>query len=107
MSSTSNGSRVTAMMQWGLVQRRLVERREAMGLTQGEAAAGTGVTTSYVSNLENGYSTPVTVALFAALAYTYRTTVDYILGLTDNPAPGAGATLPPRWEEMVRIMEHG
>lgn len=84
--------------------RRLRERREKFGLTQGEAAEAIGVTQQHLSALERGDSRPPMLEHVSKWARLYGTTVDYLLGLTDNPAPGAGATLPPRWEEMLGIM---
>jgi transcriptional regulator with XRE-family HTH domain len=77
------------MVNWNVVRRRLVERREAAGITGKEAAAATGVSHSYISNLENGHGEPNAVALFGALARTYSTSVDYLLGVTDDPRPMA------------------
>jgi transcriptional regulator with XRE-family HTH domain len=77
------------MVNWDVVRRRLVERREAAGITGKEAAAATGVSHSYISNLENGHGEPNAVALFGALARTYSTSVDYLLGVTDDPRPMA------------------
>ena len=84
--------------------RRLRERREKFGLTQGEAAEAIGVTQQHLSALERGDSRPPMLEHVSKWARLYGTTVDYLLGLTDNPAPGAGAIMPPRWEEMVMIM---
>lgn len=84
--------------------RRLRERREAFGLTQGEAAEAIGVTQQHLSALERGESRPPMLEHVSRWARLYGTTVDYLLGMTDNPAPGAGAPLPSGWEQMLGIM---
>jgi transcriptional regulator with XRE-family HTH domain len=92
------------MVKWEIVQRRLLKLREALGLSGGEAAAAAGVSGSYVYNLEGGYSTPGAVELIANLAQVYGTSVDYILGLTDDPTPPQGEQWPEGAEEMLRLM---
>ena len=92
------------MMKWDEVRRRLVQRREDAKLTGKEAAAQVGVSHSYISNLENGHGEPGAVALFAALARLYGTSVDHLLGLTDNPGPPAGAAIPAYGREIMALL---
>lgn len=66
---------------------RLKERRETIGLTLGQVGTYEGVSAQYLSQLETGKRTPNVWALLGALAQRYRTSADYLLGLTDNPAP--------------------
>lgn len=93
------------MVDWSGVRKRLIERREAAGLTGKDAAAQAGVTNSYVSNLENGYSTPGAVGLIASLARIYGTSVDYLLGLTEERTPKPGpAGISPQAEIVFQMM---
>ena len=69
--------------------RRLVERREAVGLSQGQVGLLEEISPQYLSKLENGVNDPAVWALLRRLARRYRTTSDYLLGLTDAPNPAA------------------
>lgn len=84
--------------------RRLRERREAAGLTQGEAATAVGVGQQYISNLERGQNQPSVLALVASLAKEYETSVDYLLGIVDDPSPPAGAEWPPYARELLALL---
>ncbi len=97
---------ITLMVDWVQVRRRLVERREAAGLTGKEAAALAGVSNSYVSNLENGYATPGAVEFIASLARAYGTSIDYLLGLTEDSRPPTGSdALEPSMESAWRALQ--
>jgi transcriptional regulator with XRE-family HTH domain len=85
--------------------RRLRERREAAGLTQGEAAAAIGYGQQYISNLERGQNQPGVLVLVAKLARAYSTSVDYLLGLVDDPSPNAGAQWPAHGRELIAVLE--
>lgn len=69
--------------------RRLAERREAVGLSQGQVGLLEEVSPQYLSKLENGVNDPAVWALLGRLARRYRTTSDYLLGLSDDPSPAA------------------
>lgn len=92
------------MVNWDRVRRRLVERREAAGLMGKDAAAQAGVVPSYISNLERGTAEPPALALFAALAQIYGTSIDYLLGLTDDPMARQNTLVPEHVEELLRIL---
>lgn len=71
-----------------VVGERLKELRQQMGMTQPDAMEalerkGVTIAQSHMSNLENGTKLP-SLPLLAALAQVYETSVDYLLGLTDN-----------------------
>lgn len=83
---------------------RLRERRLAAGMTQADAGRVVGVLQSQISNLESGWSRPPALALAVRLARTYNTSVDYLLGLTDNPL-AVGKTLPPQGEEVLALLD--
>ena len=76
------------------VQERLRECREAAGMTQADVAEFEGISEQYVSQLERGTNKPRGWPLLAKLARRYSTSTDYLLGLTDDPAPKGGADLP-------------
>lgn len=65
---------------------RIRDLREDRDLTQGDIA-------KYLNCDQSGYSKyereerPIPVALLIRLAEYYQTSVDYLLGLTDNPKP--------------------
>jgi len=65
---------------------RLKKRREDIGFSQGQVAQLENISQAYLSNLENGRNEPAVWKLLFRLAKRYRTTADYLLGLTDDPA---------------------
>lgn len=75
------------MSEWA---KRLAERREAAGYTQGQVAITEDVTPQYLSKLETGTNDPAVWGLLKRLVKKYRTSADYILGIIDDPAPAAG-----------------
>lgn len=66
---------------------RLREQRKRVGLTLGQVAEYEDISKSYLSDLERGINNPPVWPLLARLAQRYRTTTDYLLGLTENPSP--------------------
>ena len=72
---------------------RLKERREKRRLRNGQVALYLGITTSYVSQMENGKKQP-SLEVLTRLAKYYDTTTDYLLGLSDDPSPRRDAPLP-------------
>ncbi len=88
------------------IAERLRERREAVGLTQGQVAQYEGVQPQYISQLERGANSPPAWPLLARLAQRYRTTTDYLLGMTDDPDPRRDAPLPPAMREVISLGEH-
>jgi transcriptional regulator with XRE-family HTH domain len=73
------------------VGERLREMREQAGLSLGQVGAYEGVTPQYLSQLEKGVRAPNVWPLLARLARRYKTSADYLLGLSDDPRPPAGA----------------
>lgn len=65
---------------------RLRDLREDRDLTQGKLAAVLHVSQATYSRYESGLLDVPSAALIA-LARFYHTSVDYLLELTDNPAP--------------------
>lgn len=70
---------------------RLRDLREDRDLTQKELAAFLHIRQNTYSQYENGHRQPPNEVLIK-LSYFYDTSVDYILGITDNPVP-----YPRRW----------
>ncbi len=66
---------------------RLRQRREYIGQSQGQVAQYEGISQTYISALESGRNSPPVWPLLANLARRYRTSTDYLLGLTDDPRP--------------------
>jgi transcriptional regulator with XRE-family HTH domain len=84
---------------------RLRERRKAAELTQGQVVAYGDIGKTYLSNLEKGVNTP-NWDLLGRLARRYKTTADYILGLTSDPRPVTEQKpLPEGATEIVKYLE--
>lgn len=66
--------------------KRIRELREDHDLTQRQIAAFLNITQPQYFRYEQGYR-DIPTDLLIALAQKYRTSTDYILGLTDNPKP--------------------
>lgn len=64
--------------------RRIRDLREDNDLKQSEVAKIINTTQQQYSKIENGKS-EITAEKLIQLSILYRTTTDYILGLTDNP----------------------
>lgn len=84
---------------------RLRERRTRAGYTQSDVARLLGVGQSYIANLEIGNNRPPALKLAAQFARVYRTSTDYLLGVTDNPIPPGGGSMPEDMGEMLLLME--
>lgn len=65
---------------------RLFEARKRAGLSLGQVQQYAGISKSQLSELERGIGQP-TAGTLLALADLYRTSVDYLLGRTPDPAP--------------------
>lgn len=65
---------------------RIRERREALQLSQLALAYKIGSTPTQIFRYEKGTNDP-TGRILAALAIALNTSTDYLLGLTDDPAP--------------------
>ena len=63
---------------------KLKSLRKQYGLSQREAAARLGISTSVISAYENGERTPSTENLLA-LSYLYKCSTDYLLGKESEP----------------------
>lgn len=66
--------------------RRIRELREDHDLTQRQLAAKLGMTQTQYFRYEQGYR-DIPTDILITLAKMYHTSTDYILGLTNNPAP--------------------
>jgi transcriptional regulator with XRE-family HTH domain len=76
-----------------------------MGLSQEELAAKLGVAQSYISQLESGRSGPPTIDRAYDLARACDTSVDYLIGLTDNSAPPASGTAnPTQLDDLLELV---
>lgn len=72
--------------------RRLRERRERRNLKNSQVALYLGLSTAHISNLESGKREP-SLDLLVQLADYYRCSVDYLLGVTDDPRPASKQAL--------------
>lgn len=87
-------------MEWG---ERLRQQRERAGLSLGQVAEYERVSRQYLSKLEVGTNEPPTWELLARLARRYRTTTDYLLGLTTDPTPRRDKPLPEMVRDLVEL----
>lgn len=69
-----------------LLSERLKTIREGRGITQVRAAKALNLTNTTLSNYEKNVSSPSPETLVSMAKY-YETTVDYLLGNSDNPLP--------------------
>lgn len=65
---------------------RVKERRRKFGLSQEELAEAVGVNQGQISDYEQSKGNPTATSL-EGLAKSLGTSIDYILGLTDDPTP--------------------
>jgi transcriptional regulator with XRE-family HTH domain len=72
---------------------RLKEQRERAGLSMGQVEEYEGITRQYLWKLEKGENAPPTWPLLAALARRYQCSVDYLLGVVDEPMAHNGTLL--------------
>lgn len=88
--------------------RRLKRLREARDFSQGQLATYSGVARSYISEIESGQAANVSGARLSKLAEVLETSVDYLLGQTDDPRatdrPPVGQ-LTHQEEEMLKLFQ--
>ena len=65
---------------------RIKELRKEKQYTQKQVANDLGLSQRTYSNMENG-KTKVSIKILFKLAFYYNTSVDYLIGLTNNPVP--------------------
>jgi transcriptional regulator with XRE-family HTH domain len=65
---------------------RIRERREALNLSQGEVSRRAGVRPETISRYEGGKNRPRLEEL-AGIATALATSIDYLVGMSDDPAP--------------------
>ena len=73
----------------GILGKRLKTLRLAKDLSQGQVAEFAGVSQSTLSDIENGKIAPKTLGVLVALAGYHQVSLDYLVGLTDDPTPRA------------------
>ena len=82
---------------------RLRVARRRMGITQTDVAERMGTQQSYISALENNTNQPGVIALVVGLADTYRVSLDYLAGLSDDPTPARRRDLTPPERDAVTL----
>lgn len=86
---------------------RLAALIEARGITLGQLEIHVGISRSHLSLILNGHRTNVAITSAARLAVFFGVSVDYLLGLTDDPTPASQKDLPPAlrdlWETYRRL----
>jgi len=84
------------------VGERLRLQRKRNSLTLGQVAEYENLSKGYLSDLERGVNAPPAWPLLARLTQRYKTSADYLLGLTDDPRPTATLQLDPETQNLVR-----
>lgn len=91
-----------------MIGERLLDLRKDAGLTQDELAAILKINKHSISSYERDKSEPPD-AIKVEIAKYFKVSIDYLLGMTDNPNPYGGqrnvlqlpADLPPRAQESL------
>lgn len=83
---------------------RLRERREQKGLTQRELSELCDITLFQISRYETGKSSINATAL-EAIARNLNTSVDYLLGLSDQPTEQFATPLLPEQKKLLKAYE--
>lgn len=81
---------------------RVKRLRSKRGLTQKELAAIASVSQSYVSEIESGKQKSVGSIVVLGLAHVLGTSIDYLVGNTDDPAPVETKNLEEDTWEIIR-----
>ena len=81
---------------------RLYRLRQARGWTQLQAAYHCEVNPGNLSRMERGDLKNVTMATLVGLARGYDTSVEYLIGATNDPAPGPRSALDKLTDEESR-----
>lgn len=89
-------------MRMGVVGERLRLARERAGLSLGQVREYEGIQKGHLSEMEQGAKNP-TGQTVARLAVRYRTSADYLLGLSDDPSPRRDDPLPASVRELVEL----
>ena len=74
-------------MTTNITAQRIVSLRESRGLLQPDLARLAQIEQSYVSKLERGKAPNVSGIILARIARALGTSVDFLLGVSDDPAP--------------------
>lgn len=83
---------------------RLRERREWRNLKNSQVALYLGLSTAHVSNIESGTREP-SLDLLVRLAEYYRCSVDYLLGITDDPRPAARQSMSEAALDAINLID--
>lgn len=83
---------------------RLRERRERRGLKNSQVALYMGLSTAHVSYIESGKREP-SLDLLVRLAEYYRCSVDYLLGITDDPRPAGKQSVSEAAVDAINLID--
>jgi len=83
-----------------IIGKRLKQAREGKGLTQVEIKQMTNINNKTLSGYENGVSEP-DIGTLKTLSNLYGTSVDYLIGNTDDPTPPQSKQEKPTPKEYV------
>lgn len=87
---------------------RVRDMRELRGLTQGQLAYKADTTASQISRLENDERPGAQASTLAKIAKVLDTTLDYLVGLTDDPGiPDQTSTLPVNTQAKLQLIADG
>ena len=88
---------------------RIKDRRRKFGLSQEELAEAVGVNQGQISDYEQSKGNP-TASSLVGLAKALDTSIDYLLGLTDDPTPPRDndpSILKPKERLVIEKWRHG
>ena len=71
-------------MEENILGSRILEQRKKLGLNQAELGAKIGLSHKAISTMESG-TRKTSLDKLVELAYAFRVSTDYLLGITDDP----------------------
>lgn len=92
-------------LDWNLFGARLRNRREALGITQQDVEANTGMSTTYYGNWERGTKKPGVLNNFFRVCIFLNADANYFLGLSDVPKVDAPQPAPRQNKEADEVAE--
>lgn len=84
---TAKSNNVSNMTGIKVMGKRVLERRQLAGLTSVALANLTGTSAAQISRVERNQRLGVSAVLIGSIAQATSTNVEYLLGMTDDPAP--------------------
>ena len=90
------------------LSRRVKRRRADLGITQGQLSMYSSVSQAHISRLESGRVESLGGEALKKVARALETTTDYLLGMSNNPAPPGAENMPRtelEWQMLKRFRQ--